>query len=265
VSQKFTGKERDAESGLDYFGARYYGSALGRFTSPDEVFADQHPADPQSWNLYGYVRNNPLKNVDPTGKGTFNAALLNNPEVQKAVANLSAGVAAYAKQSLNENKQGLNRISDLVKTVSGGRIDLGHVTITPLTPAEEKAAPTGAAVVGAVTAITGGVKGDGEGGTTSLFRAVGSAEAGDIGNTTGAFGASPTGSEFKGFFYSESDAQSFGARMTQMTGDPHTVVSADAPTDLVNASPAHNAATEGPGVLIKNENLPQVKIKQPNQ
>ena len=264
MSQKFTGKERDAESGLDYFGARYYGSALGRFTSPDEVFADQHPADPQSWNLYGYVRNNPLKNVDPTGKGSFNAALLNNPEVRKAVANLSAGVAAYAKQSLNENKQGLNRISDLVKTVSGGRIDLGHVTITPLTPAEEKAAPTGAAVVGAVTAITGGVKGEGEGGTTSLFRAVGSAEAGDIGNT-GAFGGSPTGSEFKGFFYSESDAQSFGARMTQMTGDPHTVVSADAPTDLVNASPAHNAATEGQGVLIKNENLPQVKIKQPNQ
>ena len=264
VNQRFTGKERDIESGLDFFGARYYGSALGRFTSPDEVFADQHPADPQSWNLYGYVRNNPLKNVDPTGKGTFNAALLNNPEVRKAVANLSAGVAAYAKQSLNENKQGLNRISDLVKTVSGGRIDLGHVTITPLTPAEEKAAPTGAAVVGAVTAITGGVKGEGEGGTTSLFRAVGSAEAGDIGNT-GAFGGSPTGSEFKGFFYSESDAQSFGARMTQMTGDPHTVVSADAPTDLVNASPAHNAATEGQGVLIKNENLPQVKIKQPNQ
>jgi RHS repeat-associated protein len=36
VNQKFTGKERDSESGLDYFGARYYGSALGRFTSPDD-------------------------------------------------------------------------------------------------------------------------------------------------------------------------------------------------------------------------------------
>jgi RHS repeat-associated protein len=61
-----TGKERDAESGLDYFGARYYGSALGRFTSPDDG-SDQHPEDPQSWNLYGYVRNNPLKNTDPSG------------------------------------------------------------------------------------------------------------------------------------------------------------------------------------------------------
>jgi RHS repeat-associated protein len=66
VNQRFTGKERDSESGLDYFGARYYGSALGRFTSPDDG-SDQHPSDPQSWNLYGYVRNNPLAFVDPDG------------------------------------------------------------------------------------------------------------------------------------------------------------------------------------------------------
>ncbi len=60
IAQKFTGKERDSESGLDYFGARYYGSALGRFTSPDQPFNDWDTDDPQSWNLYGYVRNNPL-------------------------------------------------------------------------------------------------------------------------------------------------------------------------------------------------------------
>ena len=62
-----TGKERDAESGLDYFGARYFSGAQGRFTSPDIPLLDQHPEDPQSWNLYSYVRNNPLVNVDPTG------------------------------------------------------------------------------------------------------------------------------------------------------------------------------------------------------
>jgi RHS repeat-associated protein len=67
-SPKFTGKERDAETGLDYFGARYYSGALGRFMSPDEVFADQHPDDPQSWNIYAYVRNNPIKNTDPSGR-----------------------------------------------------------------------------------------------------------------------------------------------------------------------------------------------------
>jgi len=63
---KFTGKERDAETGLDYFGARYYGSNMGRFMSPD-IGADQHPEDPQSWNLYTYARKNPLVLVDPAG------------------------------------------------------------------------------------------------------------------------------------------------------------------------------------------------------
>ncbi|WP_228486486.1 RHS repeat-associated core domain-containing protein [Paludibaculum fermentans] len=63
-----TGKERDAETGLDYFGARYFSGAQGRFTSPDAPFADQDPADPQSWNLYTYARNNPLVFVDPSGQ-----------------------------------------------------------------------------------------------------------------------------------------------------------------------------------------------------
>jgi len=65
---RFTGKERDAETGLDYFGARYMSGAQGRFTSADAPFADQHVEDPQSWNLYGYVRNNPLRFIDPTGQ-----------------------------------------------------------------------------------------------------------------------------------------------------------------------------------------------------
>lgn len=64
---QFTGKERDAESGLDYFGARHYASSLGRYMRPDDPFADQHPGDPQSWNLYSYVRNNPLNATDPSG------------------------------------------------------------------------------------------------------------------------------------------------------------------------------------------------------
>jgi RHS repeat-associated protein len=70
---KFTGKERDAESGLDYFGARSYASAFGRFQTPDEPFIDQHLGEPQSWNLYAYVRNNPLIYVDPTGQGLMTA------------------------------------------------------------------------------------------------------------------------------------------------------------------------------------------------
>src|ERR1700739_1579081 len=64
----FTGKERDAESGNDSFGARYSGSSMGRFLAPDPSgLLAQKPQNPQSWNLYTYALNNPLINLDPTG------------------------------------------------------------------------------------------------------------------------------------------------------------------------------------------------------
>ena len=66
---KFAGKERDAETGLDYFGARYYSSAQGRFVTSDKILAKKEwLADPQRWNPYAYVRNNPLRYVDPNGE-----------------------------------------------------------------------------------------------------------------------------------------------------------------------------------------------------
>ena len=85
TGSRCSGKERDAESGLDYFLARYYSAAQGRFTSPDEFkggivdpFTGQQVgqpgplpyadiADPQTLNKYAYVRNNPLRYVDPDG------------------------------------------------------------------------------------------------------------------------------------------------------------------------------------------------------
>lgn len=67
VRQQFTSQERDTETQLDYYGTRFYSSIQGRFVSPDEAFADQEEDRPQSWNLYTYVRNNPLRYVDPYG------------------------------------------------------------------------------------------------------------------------------------------------------------------------------------------------------
>jgi len=71
---KFTGKERDSESGLDNFEARYYGSSLGRFMTPD--WAERATAvpyavfgDPQTLNLYTYVENAPLNRIDADGHG----------------------------------------------------------------------------------------------------------------------------------------------------------------------------------------------------
>jgi RHS repeat-associated protein len=66
TTRKFTGKERDAESGLDYFGARFDSSSLGRFMSPDR--GAMHMENPQSLNRYSYTLNNPLLYVDPNGK-----------------------------------------------------------------------------------------------------------------------------------------------------------------------------------------------------
>jgi len=83
LRSRYTGKERDTESGLDYFGARYFGSSMGRFMSPDSYGG--RLADPQSLNKYAYARNNPLIYVDPdghdfnlTGCGSTNTATCNN-------------------------------------------------------------------------------------------------------------------------------------------------------------------------------------------
>jgi RHS repeat-associated protein len=67
VRQQFTLKERDNETGLDYFNARYYSSIQGRFTSVDPFMGSAKPGRPQSWNRYTYCLNNPLAFIDPTG------------------------------------------------------------------------------------------------------------------------------------------------------------------------------------------------------
>ncbi|MCZ2078482.1 MAG: hypothetical protein LC130_26225, partial [Bryobacterales bacterium] len=98
VRQKFTGKERDGETGLDYFGARYFSGAQGRFTSPDPFSIlreagsreelDGYLAEPQRWNKYAYSLNNPLKYVDPDGNNPMLMQLLQrlSPYADKAAA-----------------------------------------------------------------------------------------------------------------------------------------------------------------------------------
>jgi len=79
---KFSGKEREASNEMDYFGARYYAHTRYRWISPDPVVPiDIAIFNPQGWNLYSYVRNNPLSNIDPAGLYTFENG---TPEQQRA-------------------------------------------------------------------------------------------------------------------------------------------------------------------------------------
>jgi RHS repeat-associated protein len=92
ADRKFTAKERDVETGLDYFGARYMSSVQGRFTSPDPYeivrqkdqgkteeerrsLLNSYISNPQAWNKYAYALNNPLQNIDVGGKCSAPAGL----------------------------------------------------------------------------------------------------------------------------------------------------------------------------------------------
>ncbi len=104
---KFTGKERDSESGLDYFGARYYSNGLGRFITPDwAAKATAVPyaefTDPQSLNLYTYVRNVPTARYDVDGhcqaddckKITVTPEVYKQPELKTEVKGGTASATA---------------------------------------------------------------------------------------------------------------------------------------------------------------------------
>jgi RHS repeat-associated protein len=276
---KFTSKERDSESGLDNFGARYFGSSVGRFMTPDwsaKPTAVPYAAfgNPQSLNLYSYVGNNPLLHFDPDGHcwpigACAQAAMAKVNQAQqwvqnKATATGNGALAATATFTSGVTRDVVNGVLSLgtvgsaTGTCMGGNGCSAGKTALAVGGDLLKAAAIAAPVVGAV-AGTGGAAASEATATTQLFRAVSTAEADSIAET-GAFSASPAGSMSKGFFFNESDAQSFADMATKSFEDPHTVVSTEAPTDLVNSSAPHTGvAQEGPGVYIQNENLNQLK------
>jgi RHS repeat-associated protein len=113
-TSRYTDKERDAESQLDYFGARYYASNMGRFMSPDWS-AQEEPVpyaklnDPQSLNLYSYVLNRPLVGIDPDGHACDDAnemAVCHGITV--AISNgMNAGDALQAGQQAQQQSSAL--------------------------------------------------------------------------------------------------------------------------------------------------------------
>lgn len=127
VPHKFTGKELDQETGLYFYGARYYDPVLARFISPDTYV--QQLSDPQTLNRYTYARNNPLKYTDPTGH--FFKKLF------RKVKNLF-------KQSLNSIKKYLRHPLDFIK----------RKIIAPLTAGITAWLTTGNPIAGIVAAAT---------------------------------------------------------------------------------------------------------------
>jgi RHS repeat-associated protein len=129
----FTGKERDSESGNDYFGARYYASTMGRFMSPDWA-AKAEPVpyakldNPQTLNLYAYMRNNPLGGTDPDGhcdlcQKLYNAATGNGWKTDEQVAQkgVNNNVVLVQTSSIPGNKDTKEPDNESVR----------HVTYTP--------------------------------------------------------------------------------------------------------------------------------------
>jgi RHS repeat-associated protein len=86
MRSKFTGKERDSETGLDFFGARHVSSAQGRFTSPDPSNLSVDFWLPQTWNRYSYVLHNPLSMADRNGLWPF---YIHNEIIDEAFPGLS--------------------------------------------------------------------------------------------------------------------------------------------------------------------------------
>jgi RHS repeat-associated protein len=124
--QKFTSKERDIETGLDYSLARYYSATQGRFTSvdPENAEAAQDFSDPQSWNGYSYVKNNPCSNTDPDGRCICLGQRLNN---------FFSGFGPYSNQQLQEKEDYWRQYLRDEQTKYGTLVYNGQTIVNPET------------------------------------------------------------------------------------------------------------------------------------
>ena len=123
LRQQFTSKERDTETGLDYFGARYSSSTQGRFTSSDPLLSSGSVYAPQTWNRYSYTINNPLKYTDPFGMYICNGTNNQCKDVEKGLKNLEK-----ARDSFKKGSNEYNRLDRSLKAYGAKGIDNG-VTI----------------------------------------------------------------------------------------------------------------------------------------
>lgn len=140
---KFTGKEWDEGAGVYYYGARYYDSAIGRFLSKDPW--DGNLEDPQSLNKYSYVRNNPVRLIDPSGetfaermhgfavgigetgwetiKGTYNAIMNCRQTAEAFVENSKRNIQFLSSYATDDSKNFFEDLSEGTSTITNNAIE----------------------------------------------------------------------------------------------------------------------------------------------
>ena len=108
VRKQFTSYERDNETELDFAQARMFSYGYGRFTSPDPLLSSGRIEDPQTWNRYPYVLNNPLEYIDPSGlyecKGNKTQCDQFETRLNEAKENLKKIEEKYGKDSKQYKK-----------------------------------------------------------------------------------------------------------------------------------------------------------------
>jgi RHS repeat-associated protein len=183
----FTGKERDGNTGLDYFGARYFSGAQGRFTSPDPMM---HPSesqfgqegflsDPQRWNKYAYALNNPLRNIDPDGYET--QATLDDKAAREAGQGISNALVGAAKGLWNAVAGTANLVNNFINAEARAFTGQDAVGTVPEAQYDNAIQAAAGIVAPVLTALPGMEVGAGtgavlsEGGTVTRY--MGSGEA----------------------------------------------------------------------------------------
>jgi RHS repeat-associated protein len=172
TEHQFTSKERDTESGLDYFGARHYGSSMGRFMSPDYSPVDDGPPDaipfasvsnPQSLNGYAYVGNNPMTGTDPDGHDCIylnDDDTLNHWQAGDCTSSTDSGYYVNGSVStIYENSQ--NQVTGYSGTSydSGNLMTGSFASSLPYGPLEGPANQAGLNLLGNTSATAGSFKG----------------------------------------------------------------------------------------------------------